>query len=154
MFGDQEYRSFLTHLRHEHAALRSRVSKLLDALPEGDEGMSQEVVQTLLSQALQLQDCLQKHFAEESSGGCIDEAVCRRPILTNKAADLEHEHPALLEQLEEIVQMLLPGESAPTACELRAQSAEFAANLLLHEGKEDRLLLEGFDVVKDDERFV
>jgi hemerythrin-like domain-containing protein len=155
MFDNQEYQPFLAHLRDEHEALRARVTAIRGELPADDAtDMSHDTMQALLTQLLQLRACMEKHFAEEMDGGCIEEAVCRRPALAHRATDIEHEHPALLEQLEEIIQMLEPGESIPPICQVRERLDAFIERLQQHEAKEDRLLLEGFDVVKGDERYV
>ncbi len=85
---------------------------------------------------------LDRHFNEEEQGGCIEEAVCRCPSLSQDATRVEQQHPGLLEQLDNIISRT---RTVPCViADIEHDVADFASQLMAHEAAESRILQRAF----------
>ena len=145
-----ECRPFLVHLRDEHRELHNYVRDIQLQLRRSDSELEPNGMADLIERLSQLHTRLKRHFAEEEEGGCMEEAVSRQPSLSTQVRELEVQHPALLRQLEELIQRgrkeRLPANARRVVdTDFRA----FAKALLAHEAQENRVLQLGFNVNMD-----
>ena len=146
----EECRPYLTHLREEHREIHKIVRNIQAQFPCSDEVKGGDVTSQVLEGLTDLRATLRHHFAEEEAGGCIEEAVSRRPTLSAEASVLEGQHPALLYQLEGIIEhMRSTGPSVVSLKAIHAAFNSFAKDLLTHEATENRVLQQGFNVDMD-----
>jgi hypothetical protein len=88
---------------------------------------------------------LQHHFAQEESGGCLDEAVSRCPGLSVEAKRIELEHPQLLQNVDRLIaQALDSDQSLENRLALERGFDDLRRQLDAHEGAENALLRKGF----------
>lgn len=143
--------SYSIHLQHEHRKMHTRVRDIEALFFQGDKDWETPGLMARLSERLRgLRDDLSHHFAEEDAGGCIEEAVCRRPALSAEAVKLEAEHPELLADLDRLIEYLATaGSSAFSRDEITTNFDEFVKRLLTHEATENRLLQIGLNMNLD-----
>ena len=148
--NSRESLAYMTHLRAEHRRLQDCLRRIERQWIEEPVGPAEVIPQRVIDDLRTLRAELAHHFEEEESGGCLEEAVARQPRLSHDANRLEHEHAALLEQIDRLL-----AKVTATAC--LAQSAEevktdfrrFAEQLQAHEEAENRILEQGFCVEPD-----
>jgi hypothetical protein len=92
-----------------------------------------------------VRDELEHHFAEEESGGCMEEAVARCPALSAEADRIEAEHPELLHDVDRLIAQAVDG-SHTTEKRVALEEAfdELCRNIDAHEKAENVLLRQGF----------
>ncbi len=142
----EDYRGYVTHLRQEHRRLADCLHRieqqwlLLDRHPDPAAYMKQ------ISDSLRaLRAELAHHFVEEETGGCLEEAVTHQPSLSHEVTRLEHEHPALLAQMDRLIEKLeLPNRPAGVRREIETEFQAFTQSLLAHEAAEDRVVEQSF----------
>jgi hypothetical protein len=146
MVDVNESRPYVAHLRAEHRRLDAAVRIIQGLFPASAVGSASFPSGEQLRQRLiALRDELERHFAEEEQGGCIEEAVCRCPSLSPKALELRLQHPILLEQLQRIIRRSEVVESLPRGGEgVERGFADFAEKLRGHEDAENRILQQAF----------
>ena len=150
MDNRDECRPFLVHLRDEHRELRELVRDIQLRLGLGDSEPGPNAMAHLMEGLVDLHTRLKRHFAEEEDGGCMEEAVSRRPALSAQVRELEIQHPALLRQLEGIIERArAAGQSVNVRQAVDSDSHAFAKALLVHEAQENRLLQLAFNVNMD-----
>jgi hypothetical protein len=103
--------------------------------------------QQLLQDLNTLRTELARHFAEESEGGCLDEAISHQPCAGRKADLLEHEHPDLLAELDSVIQRLEKHSGQSTRLHIEFQA--FAQRLKTHEQAEMLLVATALGVPAD-----
>ena len=147
----EECLPYLTHLREEHRELHQLVGTIQAQCSPTSALQGSERIRQVLDGLNHLHETLQHHFAEEEAGGCIEEAVCRRPALSSEASILESQHPALLAQLERIIEEARSVSIAnrDASDQILARFNSFAQELLDHEAVENRVLQRGFNVDLD-----
>ena len=90
MFRQHECRAFLTRLREEHQALQNIVHDIQNKFLRTESSSGQfDTATDFIDRLDDLREKLQQHFTEEETGGCIDEAVSRRPSLSSMARESE-----------------------------------------------------------------
>ena len=134
-------RAYVVHLQDEHRRLRELVREVQRVF-FGDEASATEPARSLQPQLQALRVELARHFFEEEQGGCVDEAVARRPTLAAEAREVEDEHPVLLGHLDRIIEQT--PSLAPES--VRTLFSDFAECLLTHEARETRLIEQGFNI--------
>ncbi|MCH5372764.1 MAG: hemerythrin domain-containing protein [Planctomycetes bacterium] len=103
----QFYFAFTSHLRSEHRLLRESLEHVQQRWNKSRRRqLSSRDIDELADSLAELRAVLAHHFAEEESGGCIEEAVTHAPQLSRKASQLEHEDSSLLQQLDDIIRRL------------------------------------------------
>jgi iron-sulfur cluster repair protein YtfE (RIC family) len=84
---------------------------------------------------------LKAHFAEEESGGCLEEAVSRCPSTARETETVLKEH----HQLDQLLCCVLSQVSnLATPAEIQASWQAFYAKIRAHEASETRLLRMAF----------
>jgi hypothetical protein len=142
-----ECRPFVDHLLAEHRRLhklihQARISIVESGGPDWDE--SYEGVAEILRK---LRGELQRHFAEEEAGGCLDEAVSRCPRLSPDARRLESEHADLLAGVDRVIAQALDcGCHFENRVALQRDFDNLCRQLHAHEAAENDVLRQGFGV--------
>lgn len=148
MNGDPLCVAYADHLRAEHRELHQHLRGLQKELKQVTTRRVDGPLLARLTDAVrQIRDELTHHFAEEDSGGCLDYAVSLMPRLAPEAQALEHEHPSLLREINDLFGELLvarPGELKVAA--VRARCDTFIARMLAHEMRENSLVERGFNI--------
>ena len=143
MNNADDYLSYIRHAEREHRHLHQSVQSVRRVLRVEADTVPAELSEHL--DALRAE--LVRHFAEEESGGCLEEAICRMPRLAAEAERIRSEHALLLRRLDEIVTRLRrssPARAGLARC--AADFTDFARQLSRHEAAETRLLEAGFNV--------
>jgi len=89
---------------------------------------------------------LHSHFAEEESGGHLEESVSRMPRLNGAVKAVLAEHPALLAELDALILRLARREMPHASWEQAVRDFEaFARHLMAHERGENAVVQEGYN---------
>lgn len=142
----QDTLAFAVHLRAEHRRLHELLRGIETGWPaRGKRVLSESQTPPVIDGLEALREELARHFAQEEQGGCLEEAVCRCPSLTQEANQVEREHPLLLERLEGIIVRARSGlRTADVARETKQDFKKFARQLHAHEAAENRILASAF----------
>jgi len=93
-----------------------------------------------------LRNHLGDHFAQEEQGGFLEEAMTRVPRLSSAVRSIVAQHPALLTELDRVIEELgivtAGADSWPRA--IHAFEA-FAAHMAAHERSENTVVQEGYN---------
>ncbi len=99
-----------------------------------------------------LREHLGDHFAQEELGGFLEEAMTRMPRLSAAVRSIVAQHPALLAELDRVIDELTtvekPGGFAAGAKSWSAAVhafEAFAANMAAHERSENMVVQEGYN---------
>jgi len=144
MNGIERVRPLMGRILHEHTELK-HILHTLDEVFRATGSSLPEKQRVYQGRLTDLREFLKAHFEEEECGGCMEEALSLAPHLAAEAASLEHEHAQLLHELDEL---LTKNAAAPTPQAWRqneAACAAFVNHVLMHEGRETRLLQKGFN---------
>lgn len=140
-----ECRPYIDHLvaehRRLHGMLRRIRASLVNSVEPGGEPSFAEVTRILRG----LRDELEHHFAQEESGGCLDEAVSRCPKLSAEARRIEAEHAELLAEIDSLIAQAKTQE--PTAWNQVSLQRAFDGlfqRLRAHEKAENELVGQAF----------
>jgi hypothetical protein len=98
----------------------------------------------------QLRDHLREHFAQEESGGFLEESVTRMPRLAKAMDAVVADHPELLAELGRLIEFLeradiVAGMPFPEWERADQALAEFVEHLLAHERNENAVVQEGYN---------
>jgi len=106
----------------------------------------------LLESLHHLREHLGDHFAQEELGGFLEEAVTRIPRLSAAVRSIVAQHPALLTELDRVIEQLMivekSGEGAAGAKSWPAAVhafETFAAHMAAHERSENTVVQEGYN---------
>jgi len=157
--GDEAY---VNHIQAEHRRLDQLIRCTLEAIPNCGEYQRLSWPAPIVAGLAAIRRELVEHFAEEESGGCLEEAVARCPGLSGEADRVQAEHGGLLAVLDQLIQH--SGRiQRPTQRDLLALDHELRAvahKLRMHEAEESRIMqrafatcLENADVPGQDEQF-
>jgi hypothetical protein len=95
-------RAYVEHLHQEHARLNQLLLQIgrdvADLSPPDDQPVR---ITRVAARLAELRSTVQAHYAEEESGGCIEEAVTRSPSLASNAKAILEEHVVLDRMLEQ-----------------------------------------------------
>ena len=99
-----------------------------------------------------LREHLSDHFAQEELGGFLEEAVTRMPRLSAAVRSIVAQHPALLTELDGVIEQLTivenSGKSAAGATSWSGAVhafETFAAHMAAHERSENTVVQEGYN---------
>ena len=140
--------TFVDHLLTEHRRLDQMVRRALSDLSSWEEADAASWPPRLLAGLTAIRAELARHFAEEESGGCLEEAVAHCPALSTDARHAQAEQQQLLEVLDELAHHCRKLER-PTRRDVLALEQELRAlvhKLRLHEGEETRIMQRAFAV--------
>jgi hemerythrin len=143
-----ETQAYARHLLREHRRLHQMLRRVEESWPAAESARQDAVlIGRLLTAVEELRGELAKHFAEEESGGVLEEAVAREPGLGPEESRLIQEHASLLSDLDEVIAGLRSAQSAGQLTgELEQQFQSFTKRLNGHEAAENRVLAEGFRI--------
>jgi hemerythrin len=133
--------AYLKRIDSEHHAVKASLNRLHKMLTTCHDKPT-ECGCVPHDELKQLREELARHFQEEESGGCLEEAACRCPSLAHEVTMLEGQHRTLLHQLDALI-TATPAKSLKVPMEL---FREFEAQLLEHEAKEETIIRHGFNV--------
>jgi hypothetical protein len=85
---------------------------------------------------------LTAHFAEEETGGCLEEAVTRCPSVAGDIKPIMEEHPLLDQLLRTLLAQI--SDPAATPADLQASWQAFYGKIHAHEAAETRILRMAF----------
>jgi hypothetical protein len=135
----------LAQHRDLHALMASAKNVLaLSGLPDADR------VGELLVTLRDLREHLREHFAQEESGGFLEESVTRMPRLSKAMDAVLAEHPGLLADLDGLIEVVEKADSdaglPPPEWEQADRAFnEFIQRLLAHERNENAVVQEGYN---------
>jgi iron-sulfur cluster repair protein YtfE (RIC family) len=99
-----------------------------------------------------LRDHLGDHFMQEEQGGFLEEAMTRVPRLSSAVRSIVAQHPALLAELDRVIdQLTIVEKSGAGPAEAKSWSAAvhafeaFAAHMAAHERSENAVVQEGYN---------
>ena len=139
-----ECQSYVMHMHLEHRHIHEAVREVVSLFSTETRRNVSDFVADLVQKLASLRDELAKHFSEEDEGGCIEEAISRCPSLSHDASTLEGQHPALLAQLDELIEQAREHVKTGATTQLEAKVSEFAKNLSAHEALENRIMQSAF----------
>ena len=143
MFEHEECRAYIDHVRllfrHLHELkerLQAKVNQATgSAVCYGD---ARQLV-------ADINDTFGAYVAEETGGGCLEEAVCRCPRLAPQERDIRHQYPQLQATIEKIGQLLTGCDVLRTSGRtIGEEVAQLGAALDKLESDERCLLREAF----------
>ena len=143
----EDCRPYIDHLLAEHRRLHGMLHRARSAIvqsggPDRDASLA-DIVQDLH----RIRGELAHHFADEESGGCLDEAVCRCPRLSAEAKRIEAEHPELLLEIDRLIAQALDGDqSVANRIAIERGFDHLCGQLCAHEAAENRILSQAFGV--------
>lgn len=150
MNGYRECLAYAEHIRAEHRELHQRLKALQAIFDEPiGETLDAQLRTRLLDACEKLREDLAHHFQEEEADGCVEYAVSLVPALAAEQADLEREHPRLLEQLDAILHELRHGQTSLPRADMQRRIDEFTVAMRMHEARENRIIERGFNVILD-----
>jgi hemerythrin-like domain-containing protein len=136
-------RPYVENLRLEHCRLDQIVREVQAALAKLVQ--SQRGPQDVVQRLTRLRDELDRHYAEEEEGGCLEEAECRSPSVAPEVRRVKCEHNALRLDMDRLVALAQTfREPLADLVELDQQFRQFAARLKKHEAAENRIIVYGF----------
>ena len=87
-----------------------------------------------------------RQFAQEERGGFMEDSLCRMPRLAEAAREVLAEHPALLAELDGLLERLAARDSGGEVWRQAGHDFEaFASRLLAHERNENAVVQEGYN---------
>jgi hypothetical protein len=92
-----------------------------------------------------LRDHLRCHFAQEEAGGFLEESITRVPRLAAAALRVMAEHPALLAELDALMETLDAPDSAAARDRVAAGCERFMQHMHEHERNENAIVQEGYN---------
>jgi hemerythrin-like domain-containing protein len=148
MSAEFEDFAYVTHLRTEHRRLRACLHRIEQQwLLDIERPRRTDDIPRVIDSLEALCAELAHHFAEEESGGCLEEAVSHRPNLSGEANRLRCEHTELVGRLQGLIARLRllprPGESIDRVGE---DFRRFADDLRAHQAGENRVLEQSFGI--------
>ncbi|MFM7136977.1 MAG: hemerythrin domain-containing protein [Planctomycetota bacterium] len=93
-----------------------------------------------------LRQHLARHFSQEEQGGYMEESLTRMPRLSQAVRNVLAEHPALLGELDRLLERLAARDSGEEGWRQAGRAFEaFASHLLAHERNENAVVQEGYN---------
>ena len=142
-----ESQCYVQHLVAEHRRLHRMLRSARAAMVARRRARPRRDVRRHCSRLRQVRSELEHHFAQEESGGCLDEAASRVPGLSGEAKLIELEHPRLLENVDRLIAQAMDcDQSLVNRLSLERGFDELCRQLDAHEGAENAVLRKGFGV--------
>jgi hypothetical protein len=137
--------SVLGHMLAEHRDLHARLLELRAEFGQprrpGAAGL-----ESLRGRLRSLREHLAGHFAQEESGGHLEESIARIPRLSHAARAVVAEHPRLLAELDALLERLAVRDIPDASWTASAGAfATFTEHLLDHERNENDVLQQGYN---------
>jgi iron-sulfur cluster repair protein YtfE (RIC family) len=132
------------HLLAQHRELHDLLVEGRASLSGGTAGPT--AVAGARQRLEELRDHLARHFAQEEEGGYLEESLTRMPRLSQAVRDVLADHPALLAELDGLLERLAARDIGSEAWRQAGRDFEaFASHLLAHERNENAVLQEGYN---------
>ncbi len=107
---------------------------------------TQERRESLLACLHHLRQHLTDHFAQEEQGGFLEESVARMPRLSAAVRSILGQHPALLAELDRVIEDLETAAAGADAWPRADHDFEvFSAHMAAHERSENAVVQEGYN---------
>ncbi|MFM9059889.1 MAG: hemerythrin domain-containing protein [Planctomycetaceae bacterium] len=128
----------LGHILAQHRELHERIVAAREACARGPAAARAALAD--------LREHLAVHFLQEERGGFIEESITRLPRLSAAAAAAVREHPALLAEIDGLIERLAVAD-IPVSSWTRAgrDFEDFCGHLLAHERNENAVVQAGFN---------
>jgi hemerythrin len=141
----EDCRCFVEYLIAEHRRLH-KMLRLASSIITANSQIESEVSSAAMVRVLrQVRDELERHFAQEESGGCLEEAVSYCPSLSSEARRVEAEHPQLLNSVDRLIAQTLDSDSSvANQLAVKQRFDELCSELAAHEAAENLLLRQAF----------
>lgn len=134
----------LGHVLAEHRELFTRMHGLKTAFnaPPPSAARADEARAALAD----LREHLRVHFEQEEQGGFLEESIARVPRLAPAATAIMRQHPALLAELDALIEMLARDDiSAETWARAGRAYEHFSTTMQAHERSENAVVQEGYN---------
>lgn len=130
------------HLLAQHRELHDRMLDARTAFAAASAGPTPAVRERLAV----LRDHLARHFEQEERGGFLEESQARMPRLSRAARMVLEEHPALLGDLDRLLERIGARDIGVEPWRQAGRDFEaFASRLLAHERNENAVVQEGYN---------
>lgn len=128
----------LGHILAQHRELHEQIGATREAFARGPAAARAAL--------RDLREHLAAHFRQEEQGGFIEESIARLPRLSAAASAAVREHPALLAEIDRLIERLAVAD-IPASSWIRAgrDFEDFSAHLLAHERNEHAVVQAGFN---------
>lgn len=131
------------HLLAQHRELHDLLVEVRGAFDQPSGAVARAEVAGRLGT---LRQHLARHFEQEERGGFMEESLCRMPRLARAARGVLAEHPALLADVDGLLERLAARDSGGEAWQQAGRDFEaFASRLLAHERNENAVVQEGYN---------
>lgn len=129
----------LGHILAQHRELHEQITFARTAFSSGPAAAARRALETLRSH-------LAAHFRQEEHGGFLEESITRMPRLSPAAAGVLREHPALLAELDGLIESLtVPDIPASSWARAGRDFEGFCTHLLAHERNENAVVQAGYN---------
>lgn len=135
----------LGHVLAEHRELFTRMQSVRGTL-EDRRPPTAERFAGLRTAIADLREHLRAHFEQEERGGFLEESIARMPRLAPAATAIMRQHPALLGELDTLIERLAGGDISSEAWDRAGRDFErFSASMTAHERSENAVVQEGYN---------
>ena len=135
----------LGHLLAEHRELFMRMQAVRTALGSQQPPTARRFAD-LRAGLDELREHLRAHFEQEERGGFMEESIARMPRLGPAAAAIMRQHPALLAELDALIERFSGGDISAEAWARAGRDFEhFTATMTAHERSENAVVQEGYN---------
>ena len=135
----------LGHVLAEHRELFTRMQTLKSVFGGPRPTTADRAAETRAT-LTDLREHLRAHFAQEEQGGFMEESIARMPRLALAAAAIMRQHPALLAELDALIERLSGGDISMEAWARAGRDFEhFSATMSAHERSENAVVQEGYN---------
>jgi iron-sulfur cluster repair protein YtfE (RIC family) len=133
------------HLLAQHRELFARLLAARAAFTAADGG-GPEGLRGIMDCLRELREHLACHFGQEESGGFLEESIARVPRLAAATGRVLAEHPALLAELDRLIETLATADISRLSWHQAARDFEtFVEHLQAHERNENAVVQEGYN---------
>ena len=135
----------LGHVLAEHRELFTRMQGLRAAFHAPQPATAARAAEARVALS-DLREHLRIHFEQEEQGGFLEESIARMPRLAPAATAIMRQHPALLAELDALIETLARGDiSAETWARAGRDFEHFSTTMQAHERSENAVVQEGYN---------
>lgn len=142
----EEALAFAAAFEAEHREMRQRVTALRNAVNR-NRAWSRETAREAVEAVEAMRTHLHHHFAQEEAGGYLEQALVMAPRFSDEAQVLLAQHPVMLNHIDQVADVAQGAlEDAELWPQLRLQVKDLLFKLAAHEGAENRIVQQAFNV--------